>query len=168
MRARSISSRASRCPRGGNNFTNITFINSHSTFQIPNDVANGEPAVTDDNETQADTFLAVQFHHRDRRYGRDYVRAGVQGVEDPDFGDPMNDWIYGEALNVEPPPYGNGGTSTDCANADPDRQLCVQRRAAIRSPISGPHSTTSCRATTRRASGSTRVAAGVSYDLLAS
>ena len=29
----------------------------------------------------------------------------------------MNDWIYGEALNVEPPPYGNGGKSSDCADA---------------------------------------------------
>src|SRR5579863_473255 len=26
-------------------------------------------------------------------------------------------WIYGESLNRTPPPFGNGGTSTDCANA---------------------------------------------------
>ena len=50
-------------PGGKNNFTNVTFIHSLSTFQIPNDVQFGEPADTDDNETQEDTFLAVQFHH---------------------------------------------------------------------------------------------------------
>ena len=70
-------------PSGGNNFTNVTFINSHSTFQIPNDVDNGEPASTDDNETQADTFLAVQFHHPIGTTGVDHVRPGVQGLEDP-------------------------------------------------------------------------------------
>ena len=72
-------------PSGGNNFTNVTFINSNSTFQIPNDVDNGEPASTDDNETQADTFLAVQFHHADRQHGRGYIRPGVQSIEDPRF-----------------------------------------------------------------------------------
>ena len=45
-------------PAGGNNFTNLTFVHSFDTFQIPNDVAHGEPATTDDNETQDDTFLA--------------------------------------------------------------------------------------------------------------
>ncbi len=104
-------------PAGSNNFTSITLINSHSTFQIPNDVANGEPADTDDNETQADTFLALQFHHvlGDTgllTFGPAYKVSRIQ-----DFGDSVNDWAYGEALNVEAPPYGNGGTPTDCANA---------------------------------------------------
>ena len=104
-------------PGAKNDYTNITFINSHDTYQIPNDVQLGEPADTDDNETQADTFLAVQFHHAigDRgmiTYGPAYKSSRIQ-----DFGDPYNDFIYGEALNVTPPPFGNGGTSTDCANA---------------------------------------------------
>ncbi len=64
-------------PAGGNNFTKVTFINSYGTFQIPNDVANGEPASTDDNETQADTFLALQYHHPLGDTGSDYVRAGI-------------------------------------------------------------------------------------------
>jgi hypothetical protein len=104
-------------PAGGNNFTNITFFNSHDTFQIPNDIAYGEPGNTDDNETQAGTFLAVQFHHAIGNtgaitWGPAYNESRIQ-----DFGDPTNDWIYGESLNETPPPFGNGGTSTDCADA---------------------------------------------------
>jgi hypothetical protein len=104
-------------PAGGNNFTNITFFNSHDTFQIPNDIAYGEPGDTDDNEDQADTFLAVQFHHAIGTtgmltYGPAYNASRIQ-----DFGDPVNDWIYGESLNETPPPFGNGGTGADCANA---------------------------------------------------
>ncbi|MBV8531592.1 MAG: TonB-dependent receptor [Candidatus Eremiobacteraeota bacterium] len=104
-------------PAGGNNFTDITFINNHDTFQIPNDIAHGEPATTDDNETQADTFLTVQFHHAlgdsgQISFGPAYYASRIQ-----DFGDPVNDWAYGEALNVEPPPFGNGGEQTWCADA---------------------------------------------------
>ncbi|MGA2393936.1 MAG: TonB-dependent receptor [Candidatus Lustribacter sp.] len=104
-------------PAGGNNFTDITFINSASSYQIPNDVANGEPADTDDSETQADTFLALQYHHAigdtgALTFGPAYKVSRIQ-----DFGDPNNDFAYGEALNVEAPPYGNGGSSTDCATA---------------------------------------------------
>jgi outer membrane receptor for ferrienterochelin and colicins len=104
-------------PAGGNNFTNITFFNSHDTFQIPNDIAYGEPGDTDDNETQGDTYLAVQFHHAigdtgSISWGPAYNQSRIQ-----DFGDPDDDWIYGESLNVTPPPFGNGGTATDCADA---------------------------------------------------
>jgi hypothetical protein len=104
-------------PAGGSNFTSITLINSHGTFQIPNDVDHGEPADTDDNETQADTFLAVQFHRAigdtgEWTFGPAYKVSRIQ-----DFGDPTDDFIYGENLWLEPPPYGGGGTSTDCANA---------------------------------------------------
>lgn len=104
-------------PAGGNNFTNITFINSHGTFQIPNDVALGEPATTDDNETQADTFLAVQFHHALNDNGMISFGPAYDVSRIQDFGDPGNDWIYGESVNVTPPPYGNGGQSTWCADA---------------------------------------------------
>jgi hypothetical protein len=104
-------------PAGGNNFTKITFVNSYSTFQIPNDVANREPASTDDNETQADTFLAIQYHHPIGDTGMVTFGPAYKASNIQDFGDPFNDWTYGEALNVEPPPYGNGGTPTDCADA---------------------------------------------------
>jgi hypothetical protein len=104
-------------PAGGNNFTNITFFNSHDTFQIPNDVAYGEPGDTDDNETQADTFLAVQFRHAIGNTGAISWGPAYNDSRIQDFGDPYNDWIYGESLNVTPPPFGNGGTTTNCANA---------------------------------------------------
>ncbi|HEV8020015.1 MAG TPA: carboxypeptidase-like regulatory domain-containing protein, partial [Candidatus Lustribacter sp.] len=95
-------------PAGNGDFTNVTFINSNSSYQIPNDVAGGEPASTDDNETQADTFLAVQFHDAIGNtgainWGPAYNESRIQ-----DFGDPYNDWIYGESLNDTPPPFGNG------------------------------------------------------------
>ena len=101
----------------GKDFTNITFIDSKSGYQIPNDVDNGEPGNTDDNETQADTFFTAQYHHLlgdtgVLTFGPAYKVSRIQ-----DFGDPANDWAYGEALNVEAPPYGNGGSSTDCATA---------------------------------------------------
>ncbi len=104
-------------PAGGNNFTNITFFNSYDTFQIPNDIAYGEPGDTDDNETQADTFLSVQFHHAIGNTGAISWGPAYNESRVRDFGDPFNDWIYGESLNQTPPPFGNGGTSTDCANA---------------------------------------------------
>ncbi len=104
-------------PAGRGSFTNITFINSRSTFAIPNDVNNGEPASTDDNETQADTFLAVQFHQAIGTNGVLTFGPAYKASRIQDFGDPVNDFIYGEALNVEPFPYGNGGKSTDCGTA---------------------------------------------------
>jgi hypothetical protein len=104
-------------PAGGNNFTNITFFNSHDTFQIPNDIAYGEPADTDDNETQADTFFAVQFHHAIGTTGAFSYGPAYNASRIADFGDPPNDWTYGESLNLTPPPFGNGGQPTDCADA---------------------------------------------------
>ncbi|MGA3037561.1 MAG: TonB-dependent receptor [Vulcanimicrobiaceae bacterium] len=99
-------------PAGGNDFTSITFVNSHSSFQIPNDVDGGEPANTDDDETQADTFLSVQLHHAigdtgEVTFGPSYKVSRIQ-----DFGDPTNDFIYGENVNLA-----SGGSAADCANA---------------------------------------------------
>jgi hypothetical protein len=104
-------------PSGKTDFTDITLIHSFRTFQIPNDVDNGEPATTDDNETQDDTFLTAQYRHALGKTGSLSFGPGVKVSHIQDFGDPANDFLYGEALNVEAPPYGNGGTSSDCANA---------------------------------------------------
>src|ERR1700729_63197 len=104
-------------PAGGNNFTNLTFVHSFDTYQIPNDVARGEPAATDDNETQEDTFFSLQFRHVLGDSGGITFGPALKVSHIADFGDPANDWIYGEALNVEAPPFGNGGALTDCADA---------------------------------------------------
>jgi len=101
----------------GANYLNFILSNSLQTFQIPNDVNNGEPASTDDNETQADLFSALELRHPIGTRGALTYVMGYKNSHIQDFGDPPNDWIYGEALNVEPPPYGNGGTPTDCATA---------------------------------------------------
>ena len=104
-------------PGGSNTYTNVTFIHSMATFEIPNDVQFGEPAATDDNENQDDTFLAVQFHHAIGNVGAWNFGPAFKTSRIQDFGDPQNDFTYGEQLNVTPPPFGNGGTASDCANA---------------------------------------------------
>jgi hypothetical protein len=104
-------------PDGKTDFVDVTLIHSFRTFQIPNDINYGEPATTDDNETQDDTFLTAQFRHALGTTGSLSFGPGIKISHIGDFGDPGNDWTYGEALNVTPPPFGNGGTSTDCATA---------------------------------------------------
>jgi hypothetical protein len=104
-------------PNGPDDFTNLTLVHSFRTYQIPNDVEFGEPATTDDNETQDDTFLSAQFRHALGKTGVLSIGPAIKISHIRDFGDPANDWTYGEALNVEAPPFGNGGTSTDCATA---------------------------------------------------
>jgi hypothetical protein len=104
-------------PSGSNDFTDLTLIHSFRTFQIPNDVDLGEPAATGDNETQDDTFLSAQFKHALGQTGQLSFGPALKIAHIQDFGDPKDDWTYGEALNVTAPPFGNGSTSTACANA---------------------------------------------------
>jgi hypothetical protein len=152
-------------PGGKNNFTNITFIHSHGTFQIPNDTQFGEPAGTDDNETQEGTFLAVQFHHAVGDTGAITYGPAFKSSKIADYGDPNNDFIYGESLNVTPPPFGNGGTSSDCANAmsNPDSYLpttCAYSLADQRTEIDYI-----MQADYTQNFGKHTIAAGGSYDL---
>ena len=99
-------------PRGANNFTNVTLIHSYNTFQIPNDIDGGEPASTDDNETQEDTFLSVQFRQALGHTGALTFGAALKISRIRDFADPTNDFIYGEVQHIA-----SGGAPTDCANA---------------------------------------------------
>ena len=104
-------------PNGHDNFTDITFVHGNDTFQVPNDTQFGEPAWTDDNEWQEDFLLAVQEHHAIGSTGSLTFGPAFKSSRIQDFGDPTGDFAYGEALNVTPLPYGNGGTSSDCADA---------------------------------------------------
>ena len=93
----------------GENFLNLTVSRSYRTYQIPNDVAGGQPAGTDDVETQEDLFTALQFRHPigdhgSLSFGPSFKRSRIR-----DFGDPNNDFIFGQA--------GNPGAPDDCANA---------------------------------------------------
>jgi hypothetical protein len=93
----------------GPNFLNLTVSRSYQTYQIPNDVAGGQPANSDDDETQEDLFTSLQFRHPigdhgSLSFGPSYKRSRIR-----DFGDPSNDFVFGEA--------GNPGAPTDCANA---------------------------------------------------
>jgi hypothetical protein len=95
----------------GNDFLLASAMHSLQTFQIPNDVAGGEPASTDDNEVQDDAFLNVQYHHTLHAngaliYGFAFKRSRIR-----DFNDPLNDFTYGEALNLA-----SGGAASDCAS----------------------------------------------------
>ncbi|MBD5603925.1 MAG: TonB-dependent receptor [Candidatus Eremiobacteraeota bacterium] len=102
---------------GKNTFTDITLIHSFRTFQIPNDIRFGEPATTDDNESQDDTFLNVQFRRALGDGGSLSFGPAIKVSHIRDYGDPPGDWAYGESLNTTPAPFGNGGSSTDCATA---------------------------------------------------
>lgn len=93
----------------GPNFFNLTVSHSHQTYQIPNDVAGGEPASTDDNNTQDDLFGTLQFRHPIADHGAFTVGPYVKRSRLRDFPDPPNDFIYGEAQNP--------GLPTDCAQA---------------------------------------------------
>jgi hypothetical protein len=104
-------------PSGTSDFTNITLVHSLRTYQIPNDVQFGEPAATNDNQTQNDTFLSVQLRHALGANGSLSFGPALKVSHIRDFGDPANDWAYGEALEILAPPFGNGGAPSDCATA---------------------------------------------------
>jgi hypothetical protein len=93
----------------GNDFINLTLSHAYRTYQIPNDVAGGEPASTDDDETQNDLFGTVQYRHPIGDHGSFTIGPSYKRSQIRDFGDPANDFAYGEALNP--------GLPTDCANA---------------------------------------------------
>jgi TonB-dependent receptor-like protein/carboxypeptidase family protein len=152
-------------PGGTNDFTNITFVHSRSTFQIPNDVNNGEPASTDDNEWQDDTFLALQIHHAIGSTGSLTFGPAFKTSTIQDFGDPINDFIYGEALNVEAPPYGNGGTSLDCQNALNPGAVFLPTTCAFSLADQRTAVDEIVQADYAQSVGHHNVAAGVSYDL---
>ncbi len=93
----------------GNDFVNLTLSHAYRTYQIPNDVEGGQPATSDDNETQDDLFGAVQYRHPigdhgSLSFGPSYKRSRIR-----DFGDPTNDFIFGAANTT--------GAPTDCAQA---------------------------------------------------
>ena len=93
----------------GPNFLNVTLSRAYRTYQIPPDVASGQPATSDDVETQDDLFAAAVFRHPigDRgslSFGPSFKRSRIR-----DFGDAANDFAFGEASNP--------GKPGDCASA---------------------------------------------------
>lgn len=96
----------------GSNFFNVTLSHAYQTYELPIDVLGGQPASSDDNETQDDLFLAVQERDAIGQRGSVSYGLGLKRSHIGDFGDPGNDWAYGEALNAAA-----GGKPTDCANA---------------------------------------------------
>lgn len=95
----------------GDDFLLASIAHSYQTFQIPNNVSGGEPASTDDGETQNDTFANVQYHHSLRSNGAMTYGFAFKNSRIRDFNDPQNDFIYGQAQNVA-----SGGSPSDCAN----------------------------------------------------
>jgi len=98
--------------REANNYMNLTISHAYHTFQIPLATDSGQPADTDDNETQDDTFAALQFRHPIGDRGAFSFGGGYKRSQIRDFGDPINDWSYGFVLNAA-----SGGLPTDCFNA---------------------------------------------------
>jgi len=99
-------------PIGASDFLNATLTHSFRTFQIPNDVANGEPASTDDEERQQDAFVNLQYRHALGDRGLLTFGPALKVSRIRDFGDPANDFAFGQALNLA-----GGGAPADCANA---------------------------------------------------
>lgn len=95
----------------GANYWNLMLSHAYQTFQIPNDVAGGQPPSSDDNETQNDLFGALQFHRPFRGGGALTFGAGYKRSQIADFPDPPNDFFYGVSRNLM-----SGGGLTDCAN----------------------------------------------------
>ncbi len=90
-------------------FFNLTLSHTYQTYQIPSDINAGQPATTNDNETQDDLIGALQYRHAigdhgSLSFGPSYKRSTIR-----DFGDAANDFTYGAALNP--------GAPADCANA---------------------------------------------------
>jgi hypothetical protein len=112
----------------GKDYLNLTLSHAYHTYQIPNDVAGGEPASTDDNETQDDLFGTLQYRHPisdhgSFSFGPSYKRSTIR-----DYGDAANDFAYGEA--------GSGGGPTDCANALAGNGPVVN--GVVTNPIANP------------------------------
>ncbi len=152
-------------PSGKNNFTNVTFIHGNSTFQIPNDTQFGEPANTDDSETQEDTFLAVQFHQSIGQTGALTFGPAFKSSKIADYGDPNDDFIYGESLNVTPPPFGNGGTPSDCAGAMSNPNAYLPTTCAYSLADQRTANDYIMQADYTQNFGRHTIAAGASYDL---
>ncbi|HZT13634.1 MAG TPA: carboxypeptidase regulatory-like domain-containing protein [Candidatus Baltobacteraceae bacterium] len=99
-------------PSGTLDYLNFEAAHTLQTFQIPNDVPGGEPFSTDDNETQDDTFALASFHHAIGTTGSLTAGVGVRRSRIQDFGDPANDFAYGQSVYAAA-----GGNPSDCANA---------------------------------------------------
>ena len=93
----------------GTDFLNLTLSHAYHTYQIPNDVAGGQPASSDDNETQDDMFGTLQYRHPIGDHGSFSIGPSYKRSTIRDFGDAANDFAYGMAQS--------SGGPTDCANA---------------------------------------------------
>ena len=121
----------------GNDFLNLTLSHAYQTFQIPNDVDGGEPANTDDNETQDDTFATLQYRHPISDHGSFTFGPSYKRSQIRDFGDPANDFTYGEATN--------DGPATSCADALGSNGPIVD--GLVTNPVANPnvaYDNTSC------------------------
>jgi hypothetical protein len=98
-------------PRG-NDYINVTVSHAYRTFQIPIDLLGGQPPASDDSESQDDLFTAAQMRHAIGDRGALSYGVGFKQSHIRDFGDPGNDWTYGETLWQTA-----GGSPADCANA---------------------------------------------------
>lgn len=112
----------------GNDFLNLTLSHSYQTFQIPNDVAGGEPFFTDDNETQDDLFATLQYRHPIGDHGSFSIGPSFKRSTIRDLGDAPNDFAYGIAQS--------SGAPGDCAAALLGNGPVVG--GAVTNPIANP------------------------------
>jgi hypothetical protein len=92
-------------PYGAASFANVTVTHTLQTYQIPPNVAAGEPAGRDDVEKQDDLFASVQFRRAIGDHGAFSFGPSIKRSRIRDFPDAANDFAAGIA---------NGGTA-DCS-----------------------------------------------------
>ena len=109
-----------------------------------------------------------QFHHALGNSGAISFGPAYNAARIQDSGDPVNDWIYGESLNLTPPPFGNNGSSTDCANAfelAPGNPSAFPTMCGVSLADTRTELNYIVQADYTQSFGRHNVAAGVSYDL---
>ena len=148
-------------PAGGNNFTNITFVNSHSTFQIPNDVANGEPASPTITKRKATRFWQFSIITRSGIQGSITFGPAYKASRDPGLrrSDERLDLWRGPQRRAAPL-WKRRHSRRTAPTRSSRPETSARRRAGIPLRTNARRSITSCRATTCRRFGSTHVAAG--------
>jgi hypothetical protein len=162
MRARSVSSRASRSLAAAATTSRTSRSSTvTSTFQIPNDVPTANRPIPTTTKRKPDTFLAVQFHHAIGDTGAITWGPAINRRGFKTSAIRTNDFIYGESLNVRRRPRTataarrrTAPTRSSSVRTNPTGfpTMCAYSLADQR----GPRSTTSCRPTTRRTSASIR------------
>ena len=169
MRARSVSSRASRCPPAGTTSRTLRLSIATTRFRFPTTsptASRPTPTITRPSRHVPGGPVSPC----DRQYGSDHVRARRTTHRGSKISAiPTNDWIYGESLNVDAAPLRQRrhvDGLRQCFRLCPDESDGLSDDVRLtRSPISGPQLDYIMQGDYTQSFGSHTLGAGVNYDL---